>query len=343
MKRKKSYLAIIVIIILIIIYIIQLIAYKKMIKKFNKTMDDGKEYSLSNKASIVEDNSAAIYPRNIKDFMTAYGGENSNLYIGQRIFKFINEDVNYIYNYCKDKDEETVRYNIGQNNENINDIKISSPDDIINLNKQISLLKSVNMNNTFNKCSFELETIAKNNTYCRCVLNLEYDYNTRILIKLNIPYVKEEPIIIENYDPIDKIYENYNGPVKKEEINSLLDEYKDFAFYYFNQKFSEQSVGFTKSFYDLNEEFVQKYKIYSRDDLDSASMGFRGFSMTAGTKITYIDVEKSDVQDKNYEVWNFTFHNSENEGVGEFRFYLAKQSNISPTFKVSGIEDDNEE
>ena len=141
--NKINLLFIIICLVLIISYIVQLTAYKKTEKRLKEVVDDGKEYAISDKKFQVEGN-ASIYPRNLNKFMEKYKGDYESKDIGQRMFKFINEDINVIYNEYKDKDENAIKEAYGQNKKEISDLEIESVEDIIGLNKQISILKKVN-------------------------------------------------------------------------------------------------------------------------------------------------------------------------------------------------------
>lgn len=337
MKKNKNILAIIVILILIIVYIVQLVMYNNGIKKANQKMDDGKEYALTDQKAIVE-GTAAIYPRNTQELIEKSGDSISYKQIGYRVFKLVNEDFNYLYKYGTDKDEDAIRTKIGQNEEDINSLNIASTNDIIGIYNQIKRIKSTN-SSKFVKSEFDLDTYSQTNTQCKCLLKLYYEKNNCLYIKLDIPYNEGNEIVLENYNPLDVIFDKYTGPVKEEEVTKLIDKYRDAVFKFFNGKLERKSVGEIKSFYDNNKELVNGYYIYSADDLLKASLVFGSFSMSSTTKITYYDIEESDVKDDNYKIYNVILHNTDTESTAKLAICLATKNNISPAMKITGTQE----
>ena len=87
--------------ILVVTYIVQLTSYNNMQKRLKTTMDDNKDYTITNLKAVVEGN-AAVYSRGLKEFMEKYDGDYESEDIGKRLFKFINEDLNVLYNEYKE-------------------------------------------------------------------------------------------------------------------------------------------------------------------------------------------------------------------------------------------------
>ena len=334
--NKINLIFIIACIVLIVTYIVQLTAYKKASKRYTEVIEDGKEYTISDAKYQVE-GKAAVYPRNIREFMEKYKGNYEYSDIGVRLFKFINEDVNEIYKATNNKNEEEIKKEYDQNT-SISEMNIESADDFVKLCKQINILKEAEKNNKFKESEFDIDTLASNNYYTKCVLNIYYDKNCRIAIRLDVPNSKDNPIKIENYNELSKIFDSYAGPVTEKMVEDTIDSYRKYGYKQLNEQFNRSSIRDIKAFYNKNKEFINSYKVYSEDDLVALSYEINAFEYHSSTVITYYTVEKATDDNKAYDVYNIKFRNSDSDGTGTFKFYLAKTTNVDPVLKVGAEE-----
>ena len=320
--------------ILIITYIYQLTAYNNMNKKYKATMDDGKDYTISDSKYMVEGN-ASVYPRKLNEFMEKYDGEFESIDIGRRLFKFINSDLNVLYNEYKDKDDDAIKVAYGQNENDINSIKVVDQENALALFKQVKRIKDVKNDIKFKQSGFDIETMETNNLYAKCVLNIDYESNSRVSVVLRVPYNKNEEIEFENYSELEKIYKTYSGPITKDELEKVVDLYRDQAIKQFCEKFKRKSVNDVKSFYRNNTEFMNTFQVYSADDLFYISDQCLNYKFESSTKITYYTVEQAEGKNDLYSVYDIKYRNTDSDVTGTFKLYLAKKSNIDPVFKVS--------